>query len=58
MNYMQKMWIKVYYEALRAEAEYKSMANIYDMRRAKEVADSVIASLTKLNGADHANQQQ
>lgn len=50
MNYMQKMWIKVYYEALRAGAEYKSMANIYDMRRAKEVADSVVASLTKLSG--------
>lgn len=50
MNYMQKMWVKVYYEALRAEAEYKSMANIYDMRRAKEIADSVIASLTKLSG--------
>lgn len=50
MNHMQKMWIKVYYEALRAEAEYKPMANTYDMRRAKEIADSVIASLTKLSG--------
>lgn len=50
MNYMQKMWIKVYYEALKSESEYKSMANIYDMRRAKEIADSVIASLTKLSG--------
>jgi len=57
MNYMQKMWVKVYYEALRAEAAHKSIATIYDMRRAKEIADMVICSLTKLNGIDHDKQQ-
>ena len=57
MNYMQKMWVKVYYEALRAEAAHKSIATIYDMRRAKEMADMVICSLTKLNGIDNDKQQ-
>lgn len=56
MNYMQKMWVKIYYEALRAEAANKSMATIYDMRRAKEIADMVICSLTKL-GDNNANPQ-
>ncbi|HGB3193956.1 TPA: hypothetical protein ACIVAT_000607 [Salmonella enterica subsp. enterica serovar Waycross] len=57
MNYMQKMWIKVYYEALRANVAPSSRAYPSDMDAAKRHADSVIASLTKLNGGNDGAKQ-
>lgn len=50
MNYMQKMWIKVYYEALDAEVGRSTRVLPSDLAAAKRHADSVIESLKKLNG--------
>lgn len=57
MNYMQKLWVKIYYEAVRANVGSSTRVFPSDLLAARLHADRVIESLTKLDGSSHAKQQ-